>query len=58
MRFLYRGWLRKWAGLLPSMASDVRAQVRAAFLDDDPAWLETCWPRYQFVATAALERLS
>jgi predicted deacylase len=39
-------------------ASDVRAQVRAAFLDDDPAWLETCWPRYQFVATAALERLS
>ncbi len=35
----------------------VRDQVRAAFVDDDPAWLEACWPRYQFVATAALERL-
>lgn len=38
-------------------ARAVRDQVRAAFLDDDPAWLEACWPRYQFVATAALERL-
>ena len=35
----------------------VRNQVRAAFLDDDPAWLETCWPRYHSVVTAADERL-
>jgi hypothetical protein len=35
----------------------VRDQVRAAFVDDDPAWLETCWPRYHSVVTAAGERL-
>jgi hypothetical protein len=35
----------------------VRNQVRAAFLDDDPAWLEACWPRYHSVVTAAGERL-
>ena len=39
-------------------ASEVRDQVRAAFLDDDPAWLETCLPRYHSVATAALEHLA
>jgi hypothetical protein len=38
-------------------ARAVRDQVRAAFLDDDPAWLEACWPRYHSVASAALERL-
>lgn len=35
----------------------VRMQVRGAFLDDEPAWLEACWPRYRSVVTAALERL-
>ena len=39
-------------------ASEVRDQVRAAFLDDDPAWLETCLPRYHSVVTAALEHLT
>lgn len=39
-------------------AGEVRDQVRAAFLDDDPAWLETCLPRYHSVVTAALEHLS
>ena len=38
-------------------AVEIRDQVRAAFLDDDPAWLETCLPRYHSVVTAALERL-
>lgn len=38
-------------------AREVRDQVRAAFLDDDPAWLETCWPRYRSVVGAATERL-
>lgn len=37
---------------------EVRDQVRAAFLDDDPAWLETCLPRYHSVTTAALEHLA
>lgn len=40
-----------------SGAAAVRAQVRAAFLDDDPAWLETCWTRYRSVVTAAIDRL-
>jgi len=38
-------------------AASIRAQVRAAFLDDEPAWLEACWPRYRSVVTAAMERL-
>ena len=38
-------------------AADIRAQVRAAFVDDDPAWLETCWPAYDRVVTTALQRL-
>jgi predicted deacylase len=38
-------------------ASAIRDQVRAAFLDDDPAWLEACWPCYHSVVTAAGERL-
>jgi hypothetical protein len=39
-------------------AASVRAQVRAAFADDDPAWLEACWPRYHSVVTAALDHLA
>ena len=38
-------------------AAAIRAQVRAAFLDDDPKWLETLWPTYRAVVTAAGERL-
>lgn len=40
----------------PSAAA-IRNEVRAAFVDDDPAWLETCWPQYHAVVTAAVERL-
>jgi len=35
----------------------VRDQVRAAFLDDDPAWLATCWPRYESVVASAVAQL-
>jgi len=35
----------------------IRDQVRGAFLDDDPAWLEACWPRYRSVVTTSMERL-
>lgn len=38
-------------------AAQIRDQVRQAFLDDDPAWLEACWPRYREVVTASMERL-
>ncbi len=35
-------------------APAVRAQIRAAFADDDPAWLEATWPRFAEVMTSAL----
>ncbi len=38
-------------------AAAIRHQVRGAFVDDDPAWLEGCWPRYRAVVTASIERL-
>jgi len=38
-------------------AATIRDQVRGAFIDDDPAWLQTCWPRYREVLTAAIENL-
>jgi hypothetical protein len=38
-------------------ADVIRDQVRAAFIDDDPAWLEACWPRYHSVVTIAMQRL-
>ena len=37
-----------------SDAAEIRALVRAAFADDDPEWIEACWPRFHSVMTAAL----
>lgn len=39
-------------------AEAIRAHVRGAFVDDDPAWLEACWPSYETVASAAIHQLS
>ncbi len=39
-------------------AEAIRNLVRAAFLDDDPAWLEACWPRYESVVGSAVDNLS
>lgn len=39
-------------------AAAIRAQVRAAFADDDPTWLATCADRYQAVIKATLAALS
>jgi hypothetical protein len=39
-------------------AGAIRAQVRAAFADDDPAWLATLIERFDDVATRALAALS
>ena len=47
-------WLHGYGDPTAPDAADVRAQVRAAFADDDPAWIETCWPRFQEVLSAAL----
>lgn len=38
-------------------AAAIRAHVRSAFLDDDPEWLQQCWPRYRDVVTSAIEHL-
>ena len=48
-----------WSSGDPSApeASAIRDQVWAAFLDDDPAWFETCWERYRSVIEACLNRL-
>jgi len=39
-------------------ATEIRAQVRAAFSDDDPAWLTKIIPRFDEVAAAALVNLA
>jgi hypothetical protein len=39
-------------------AAEIRAQVRAAFIDDDPAWLATCNDRYRSVVGAAIAQLT
>lgn len=38
-------------------AAEIRAQVRAAFADDDPAWVAAIIERFDGVATAALRQL-
>ena len=38
-------------------AAAIRAQVRAAFVDDDPAWLRACWPSYESTYSAAVVNL-
>lgn len=39
-------------------AAPIRAGVRAAFADDDPAWIAALWPRFVEVVEAALANLS
>lgn len=36
-------------------AAEIRTLVRAAFADDDPAWIEACWTRFQSIVGAALD---
>ncbi len=42
---------------LGDRADAVRAQVRAAFADDDPAWFDVVADRFDEVVTAALTHL-
>ena len=39
-------------------AAEIRAQVRAAFADDDPAWFEAVAARFDDVVTAAMTHLT
>ena len=47
-------WLHGHGDPTAPEAAAVRAQVRAAFADDDPNWITTCWPRFHEVLSAAL----
>ncbi|CAB4362956.1 MAG: DUF2817 domain-containing protein [Actinobacteria bacterium] len=47
-------WLHSHGDPTGPDAPAVRAQVRAAFADDDPAWIAACWPRFHDVMTAAV----
>jgi hypothetical protein len=47
-------WLHAYSDPKGPRAPAIRAQLRAAFADDDPAWIATCWPRYAEVMSAAL----
>ena len=51
-------WLHGYGDPTSPEAASVRADLRAAFADDDPAWLEAVWPTYHSVLTTACERLS
>jgi Protein of unknown function (DUF2817) len=50
-------WLHGFGDPRAPEAAEVRAGLRAAFADDDPTWLDTLWPTYHSVITAAGERL-
>ncbi len=47
-------WLHSHGDPTGPRAQQVRAQVRAAFADDDPKWIATCWERFHQVMNGAL----
>ncbi len=47
-------WLHGYGDPTGPDAPAIRAQVRAAFVDDNPEWIVKCWPRFHEVLGAAL----
>ncbi len=47
-------WLHAHGDPTSQHGNQVRAQVRAAFADDDPQWIATCWQRFHQVMNGAL----
>jgi len=47
-------WLHGYGDPLGPAGEEIRGQVRAAFADDDPAWIASCWQRFHEVMGAAL----
>ena len=51
-------WLHAHGDPTAPSAADVRRQVRAAFADDDPAWLDAVWARFHQVIEQTFVALS
>ncbi|MCU1399727.1 MAG: hypothetical protein JWN62_2836 [Acidimicrobiales bacterium] len=51
-------WLHSHADPTGAEAPAIRAALRAAFADDDPAWIEALWPRFEDVLSAAFRQLT
>jgi hypothetical protein len=51
-------WLHAHGDPTAPPAADVRRQVRAAFADDDPAWLDAVWARFHQVIEQTFVALS
>ncbi len=45
-------WLHAHGDPTGPEADAIRAQVRAAFADDDPEWIDACWQRFNQVLAA------
>lgn len=48
-------WLHGHGEPLGPQGPGVRAQVRAAFADDNPEWIAACWPRFHDVLAATFD---
>ncbi|MCU1394934.1 MAG: hypothetical protein JWM34_3362 [Ilumatobacteraceae bacterium] len=51
-------WLHGHGDPTGPEAPAIRAALRAAFADDDPAWIEALWPRFAEVLGAAFHQLA
>ena len=51
-------WLHTTGGTADDEADSIRAEVRAAFADDDPAWLALLGERFDEVTAAAVAQLT
>lgn len=51
-------WLHAYGDPTAESAGAIREQVRAAFVDDDPAWLEATIERFDSVSSDAIARLA
>lgn len=51
-------WLHGYGDPTGPDAAAIRAQVRAAFADDNPEWIQTLWPRFAEVLDRAFAALA
>jgi len=51
-------WLHAHGDPIGPQSTAIRAATRAAFADDDPAWLAAVWPRFRQTIEAALDGIT